>query len=404
MKILFLCDFGSPHGGAEIATLSLRDGLRARGHQAELLSSSAKPSNLPILADHVCFGTTGRWQMLLETANPSAWLTLRRVLREFEPDVVHVKMFLLELSPLILPLLRDVPSLYHVSWLRPICPTGSKLLPDRSMCTEPAGWTCHQSGCLSLSDWTLAMTQMRLWRHWSGAFDRFVTASEFTSSMLAAEGLPRATVIPTGVPVRPARPALSDPPAAFFSGRLVKEKGVDVLLKAWDAVVRQIPSARLTVAGDGPDRPLLEKMAPPGVKFLGHVPYSGIEEVARGAWVTVVPSVWLESFGLVAAESAMRGTAVIASRVGGLPEIVADGENGVLVEPNRPDQLSRALLGMFQDRERCEALGRRGREIAIQRFSADACLDWFIDLYEEMRRPQKTIRAGELTRPSRNRT
>jgi glycosyltransferase involved in cell wall biosynthesis len=396
MKVLFLCDFGSAHGGAEIATLALRDGLRARGHQAELLSSSAQPSDLPILADHVCWGTTGRGQMLLETANPFAWLKLRRLLREFQPDVVHVKMFLLELSPLILPLLREVPSLYHVSWLRPICPTGSKLLPDRSPCTQPAGWTCHKSGCLSLSDWTLAMTQMRLWRRWSGAFDRFVTASEFTSSRLYADGLPKATVIPTGVPVRPARPSLGDAPVAFFSGRLVKEKGADVLLKAWEAVVRQIPSARLIIAGDGPDRPLLEKLAQSfgdaangGVEFLGHVPSSKIEEVARKAWVTIVPSLWAESFGLVAAESSMRGTAVIASRVGGLPEIVAEGENGDLVDPNRHDQLSEALLRMFRDRARCEAMGRRGREIALRNWTVDTYVDRFIGLYEEMIRPQK---------------
>lgn len=389
MKILYLCDFGSAHGGAEIATLALRDGLRARGHQAMLLSSSATPSDLPILADRVCFGTTGRGQMLLETANPFAWRKLRQVLREFQPDVVHVKMFLLQLSPLILPLLRDLPSLYHVAWLRPICPTGSKLLPDRSICTRPAGWTCHQSGCLSLADWTLAMTQMHLWRRWSGAFQRLVTASEFLSSALAAEGLPRATVIPNGVAIRPARPSLSDPPTVFFGGRLVKEKGVDVLLKAWGTVVRRIPTARLTIAGDGPDRVLLEKMAPPGVEFLGHVPYAGIEGAARGAWVTVVPSVCLENFGLVGAESAMRGTAVIASRIGGIPEVVVDGESGILVEPNQPDELSHALLRMLDHRELCETMGRRGRDIAMRKFSVDVYLDRFITQYEELRREQK---------------
>lgn len=396
MKVLYLCDFGSAHGGAEIATLALRDGLRARGHQAMLLSSSAKPSDLPILSDHVCFGTTGGGQTLLETANPSAWFTLRRVLREFHPDIVHVSMFLLELSPLILPLLRDVPSLYHVHWLRPICPTGTKLLPDRSICTLPAGWTCHQSGCLSLPDWALAMTQMRLWRHWSGVFRRFVTASEFAGSALESAGLPRPTIIRNGVAIRPARPALSDPPTVFFCGRLVKEKGVDVLLKAWDIVVRRMASARLIIAGDGPDRPILEKQArqqrrdpscdsPDGVQFLGHIPYAAIEEAARSAWVTVVPSVCLENFTLVAVESLMRGTAVIASRVGGLPELVADGESGVLVEPNRPDQLAEALVTILADRERCESMGRRGREIAMRSLSMDAYLDRFMDLYVEMR-------------------
>lgn len=393
MKVLFLCDFGSAHGGAELATLALREGLRARGHQAELLSSSARPSNLPILADHVCLGTTGRGQMLLETANPSAWLKLRQVLREFQPDVVHVSMFLLELSPLILPLLRDIPSVYHVHWLRPICPTGPKLLPDRSICTKPAGWVCHQSGCLSLANWTLAMSQMYLWRHWSGVFDKLVTSSAFVRSALQSAGLPEALIIRNGVPIRPARPALGDRPAAFFCGRLVKEKGIDVLLDAWAIVARRIPSARLIVAGDGPERPALENRNTPGVQFLGHVPHPEIDEAAASAWVTVVPSVCAENFTLVAVESFMRGTAVIATRVGGLPELVTDGENGLLVDPHRHDQLAQSLLGIFEDRVRCEAMGRRGREIALETLSAEKYVDRFIELYEEIRTVE-TRRAG----------
>jgi glycosyltransferase involved in cell wall biosynthesis len=384
MKVLFLCDFGTAHGGAEVATLALRDGLRARGHQALLLSSSARPADLPILADQICFGTTGRGQRALQTANPSAWRALREVLREFQPDVVHVSMFLLELSPLILPLLKNVPSLYHVHWLRPICPTGPKLLPDHSICTKPAGWTCYQSGCLTLSGWTLAMTQMHLWRRWSGVFRRIVTASEFVASALEAAGLPRPTVIPNGVPVRPARLVLRDPPTAFYCGRLDHVKGVDVLLKAWDTVLRQRPSARLVLAGDGPERPKLEKIAPPGVEFLGHIPSAGIEEVAQRAWVTVVPSVCLENFPLVAVESAMRGTAVIASHTGGLPEVVQPEVTGRLVAPGDRDGLAGALADLLGDRDLCEAMGAAARARAGLRFTQAQFIDRFIQLYSEM--------------------
>ncbi len=399
MKVLFLCDFGSAHGGAELATLSLRDGLRKRGHQAELLSSSARPSDLPILADHVCFGTIGRGQLLLETANPSAWLKLRQVLRDFQPDVVHVSMFLLELSPLILPLLRNTPSVYHVHWLRPICPTGPKLLPDRSICTQPAGRACLQAGCLSFPDWTLAMAQMRLWRRWSGVFTEFVTASDYVRRALQSAGLPRATIIRNGVPVRPARPPLADPPTALFCGRLVKEKGIDVLLDAWDEVARRIPSARLIIAGEGPDRPLLEKKRVAGVEFLGHVPHPRMEETAAGAWVTVVPSVCAENYTLVAVESLMRGTAVVASRVGGLPEIVTEGENGTLVEPNRADQLAAALLSMFQSRDRCEVMGRRGRQTALETSSEETYVERFLELYGKMRADKNTTGRGTNPRP-----
>jgi hypothetical protein len=67
-------------------------------------------------ADYTCRGTTSPLRTLLQSANPSAWWQLRRVLAEFRPEVVHVRLFLTQLSPLILPVLRRVPSLYHAAW------------------------------------------------------------------------------------------------------------------------------------------------------------------------------------------------------------------------------------------------------------------------------------------------
>ena len=126
-------------GGAEIATLSLRDELRKRGHDARLFSSSARAGEGFSHADYECFGTTSLFRTLLQTANPWAYRRLANVLARFKPDVIHVTMFLTQLSPLILPLLRKVPSLYHVVWYRPICPIGTKLLSDGSACNVPLG-------------------------------------------------------------------------------------------------------------------------------------------------------------------------------------------------------------------------------------------------------------------------
>jgi hypothetical protein len=104
-------------------------------------------------ADYECFGTTSRFRTLLQTFNPWAFAGLRRVLAEFRPDVVHVRMFLTQLSPLILPLLRDLRSLYHVIWYRPVCPLRTKVLPDGTACHDPAGIACSRHRCLPLRDW-----------------------------------------------------------------------------------------------------------------------------------------------------------------------------------------------------------------------------------------------------------
>ncbi|HET6616955.1 MAG TPA: glycosyltransferase family 4 protein, partial [Gemmatimonadota bacterium] len=142
MKILILNDMAAKVGGAETMTLDLRDELRRRGHDARVFASDALNQGEPSPADYSCFGTTGELRTLNRVANPRAWLSLRSAMADFRPDVVHVRMFMTQLSPLVLPLLEDVPSLYHAAWFETICPIGTRLLPDDSICEFEAGKVC----------------------------------------------------------------------------------------------------------------------------------------------------------------------------------------------------------------------------------------------------------------------
>jgi glycosyltransferase involved in cell wall biosynthesis len=229
MKILLINDYATLTGGAEIVTLTLRDGLRQRGHDARLFASSAGSRSRRDIssADYECFGTTSRFRTLLQTANPWAFWQLRQVLKTFQPDVVHVRMHLTQLSPLILPLLTDIPTLYHAVWYRAVCPRGTKMLPDSSSCQHRAGTACRSHGCLPLRDWLPLMLQMRLWRHWSKAFNLIVANSEALKRQLVKELVKPVEVVWNGIPTQPPRPPLASPPTAVFAGRLVREKGVD---------------------------------------------------------------------------------------------------------------------------------------------------------------------------------
>jgi len=187
-------------------SLMLRNGLRQRGHDARLFSSSALPRQQDNLADSTCLGTTSRFRTLLQSANPWAAHRLRQVLADFRPDVIHVKVFLTQLSPLILPLLKPIPSIYNVSWYRPICPLGTRSLPDGTPCQFPPGVACFRQGCLPMHDWLPLMLQMRLWHQWRSAFDCIVANSKATKTALVQMGLKPVEVIWNGIPVRPARP------------------------------------------------------------------------------------------------------------------------------------------------------------------------------------------------------
>ena len=389
MKILVVNDYGTPGGGAEHMSLTLRDGLRQRGHEARLFASTAQHPGLANAADDVCFGSESPLRRVLQVANPFAAWRLRATISEFRPDVVHVRMFLTQLSPLILPQLYGVPSVLHVVNYQAICPVNTKLLPDGSPCGHQAGLPCYRAGCVSMPGVARTFAQQRLWRRWHDAFDAIVANSDWTRRRLVAGGVDVTRTIWNGVPVRPLRPPLTSPPTVAYAGRLVAKKGVDVLVRAMARVAAQLPEARLLIAGDGPERHDLERLVDSlglaqHVTLLGHRPRAEMETLLARAWVQAAPSRWEEPFGLVAAEAMMRGTAVVATRPGGLSEQVRDNDSGMLVPAGDVEALAGALLRILADRTLAEKMGARGRIIALAHFREDVTLDKFVRLYEEL--------------------
>lgn len=390
MRVLLLNDYGILQGGAEIQMSRLRQLLRDRGHDARLFTSDAKIDDLTNVADYTCQGTTSHFRTLLQTANPWAYTGLRKVMREFRPDIVHVKIFLTQLSPLILPLLKDVPSLYHVAWYRPVCPTGTKMLPDGSACTVRAGTPCYLNGCLPIRDWIPIMMQMALFRRWRSAFRAILANSESVRDILSQNGIDGVEVLHYGIERRPDGHCLNETPTAAYAGRLVREKGVDILLRAFAKMTGKLPDARLIITGDGPDRDRTERLISElnlssKVTVHGHLSHSTIDNTMGRAWVQVVPSVWAEPFGIAAVEAMMRGTAVVASASGGLKEIVGNGECGYLVPPGDVDALSEKLLLLLGDRDLCASLGRAGRLRAESMFGEDVFMRRLLDIYESLR-------------------
>jgi glycosyltransferase involved in cell wall biosynthesis len=387
LRVLLLNDLAEPVGGAEVVTLGIRDGLRARGHDARILASSAGLDGRASPADYTCFGTEGGARTLNRVANLDAARRVRRVLGEFRPDVVHVRMFMTQLSPLVLPLLRGVPSLYHAAWYETICPTGLKLLPGGEVCRRPAGLACRR--CLSPQAWTALMFQRALWERWRGAFDLVVANSETTRRRLEEHGVGPAVRVYNGVARRLPRPPLEPPPTVAYAGRLSREKGVHVLVRAFSLVARARPEATLLLLGEGPDRGRLERLVAAlgleaRVTMTGRLSRPRTERALDAAWVQAVPSCIEEPFGVAFAEALMRGTAVVASGHGGPAELIEDGRTGLLVPPGDTRALAAALEGLLGDRERAERMGAAGRELALARLTREECIDHLLALYSEL--------------------
>lgn len=387
LNILLVNDYGRPMGGAELQMIAIRDALRARGHKARLFASDAElVPGFPLVADRSCRGQTGRWQVLSQTVNPSAWRALRRELKENPPDIVHVRMFLWQLSPLILALLADVPVLFQAAVYKAICPNGLKLLPDGRECTRRAGRVCLSAGCVSPLTWASTMAQRALVRRLRGRIDTVAALSRRMADAFEADGWHDVRVLPNGVDEGPMRPPLGRVPVVAYAGRLTREKGVGTLIDAFAQVAAAHPSARLLIAGSGPEEAALRiRAAPLGdqVRFLGHLPRPAMEQAFAEAWVQVVPSLWQEPFGNVTTEAMMRGTAVVASDVGGQSDIVRHGQTGWLVPPGDAAALAGALAPLTASRPLAEATGREGRAVALASFSRARNTDLLVETYHD---------------------
>lgn len=178
-------------------------------------------------------------------------------------------------------------------------------------------------------------------------------------------------------------PPVADPARLAIVGRLIPIKGHDVLLEALARLRRTRPEATLEVVGDGPlDTELRAAVSRLGldgaVTFTGRV--APVGPAYERAGVVVVPS-FGEGFGMVALEAMERGRPVVASAVGGLPEIVDDGRTGLLVPPGDPDAIAAALDALVADPARAAAMGAAGRRRALESFSQERCTDRVEELY-----------------------
>ena len=195
---------------------------------------------------------------------------------------------------------------------------------------------------------------------------RVLAASSWLADAARRLGAPDVAVVPSGVDVPESVEPEAEPPEVLYAGRLSAEKGVEELLDAVDGM-------RLVVAGDGPLRDRV-----PGA--LGFVPHDELGRLYGRAAVVACPS-RREGFGVVCAEAMAHGRPVVASAVGGLLDLVVDGETGLLVPPRDPPALRRALERLLGDADLRRRLGAAARERIRRRFSWDAVLDATIELY-----------------------
>jgi glycosyltransferase involved in cell wall biosynthesis len=197
-----------------------------------------------------------------------------------------------------------------------------------------------------------------------------VCPSTFMRDLVVSWGVPggRVDVLPNPAPRAAEATAVDvgERPVLAFAGRLTAQKDLGVAL----AAVKQLDGVRLLIAGDGPQRATLEAAAPGGVEFLGPLPRDRVLGLLKAADAAILTSAW-ENFPHGVVEALAVGTPVIATRTGGVAEIVQDGVNGLLVDPGDAAAFAGAVRRYLGDPE-LQARLRAAAVPSVAAFDADA--------------------------------
>ena len=287
---------------------------------------------------------------------PAMVLRMARLLRQLDVDVVHTHNTKPLLYGSLAARLARVPVVLH---------------------------TCHGQRYGSSGPHTFMFVQACRWA------DRIVCVSNDIAALRIREGIPREKICRVWNGVDLSRFAYLGPQAkgpAVLVARLRPEKDVETLLRATALVIEELPAFRLKIAGDGECSTSLRQMVDDlgmalQVEFLSEVHEVG--DLLSHASLLVLPSL-AEGISLSVLEAMAQGLPVVATNVGGNPEVVADGQTGLLVPPGDPTQLARAIVEIWKNPELGRRMGAAGRARVENNFNVRRMVANYEAIYEEL--------------------
>jgi glycogen(starch) synthase len=366
MKILYWTEQVAPYiGGVELITDDFLAALTASGHdvtvvarKGELTLDGATVPGTDVPVHYFPFRealANNRFHQIADITRRIADLKAR-----LKPDLVHVNFC-------------GPSSIFHLRTLAAHrAPTVMTLyaLPEQ----EPSR-TGVVERLFAAADWVVGPSQAVIdrTREW------FPQVAAKSSVIYNTLNLPEVEV----------RPLPFDRPELLCLGRVVPDKGFDLVVDALASIASVVPDVRLTIAGDGIDRPRLEEQArrlqvEDRIVVAGWVAPTKILELINTATIVIVPSRWFEPAPLVAIQAAHMGRPVVGARTGGIPELVVDGVTGVVVEKDDSEAIARAVIHLLENPDQARAMGERGKARARSMFGWQRCIEAYEALYRSL--------------------
>ena len=315
---------------------------------------------------------------------------VKALIRKHRPDVLHCTNTFPLISPSVYYAAREegVAVVQSLRNYRLLCP-GAALLRDDKVCEDCLGkalaWRgvihkCYRESRAGSAVVAGMLAWHRLRGTWSRAVDMYYALTENSRQKFVEGGMSanRIAVKPNFLHPVP-QPADGSGGYAAFVGRLSPEKGVSVLLQAWNRMDVPLP---LKIVGDGPQADEVRRAAASDsrIQWHGHCPPERVQQIVGDAEFLIIPSIWHEPFGRVAIEALAAGTPIVASRIGGLTEIIQHGHTGWHFTPGDADDLTQAIQAMHGDQ--AASIRHAAREEFMSKYTEAVNYGQLINIYE----------------------
>lgn len=401
MKVLQINSGHYRRGGADVVYLNTTDLLREKGHEVSCFSMKDE-KNLPakeenMFAENMDLRNAGAWQKIKAAPsfihNRDAAAKLNALLTAVKPDIAHIHLYLGKLSSSILPVLRRhrVPVVFTVHDYRFICPAYLFLDGNNQVCEKcKSGFylnctlkKCSEGNLLQ----SLLLSVDAYYRKYRINPIRYAEQFIFVSDFIRQKHIEfnpayqaKASLLYNFVPgLEKVNPVHTKGDYFLFYGRLSREKGVDTLIQA-----AKQAGIRLKLAGTGSLSEKYSSNPDSRIEFLGHQTGAALWKLVSQASFVLVPSEWYENNPLTILEAYGLGKPVIGSRIGGIPEIVQDGQTGFLFEPGNTNELAKRLrkANDMNDTD-YQRMSMSARRFANRTFDPETHYQQLIKIYTE---------------------
>lgn len=390
MKILIINDFFAKIvAGGEIYSYNLAKLLSERGHKIKLFGCDKNKED---------FGSFfSRWFSL------KYYFKTKKIIKEFKPDIIHANSVsrIISPSPLLTAKRQNIPVVMTVHSFCYVCPKGWFIYKDKKPCKFGFGIRCLFSNCYVTKRggkyWIYHFLRiLKIYLHrWliKKWVDLFICPSRILAAWQKKSlNINNITYLPNFIRIEKKEISnvnIEKSKQVLFVGRLSKEKGIDVLIKATKIAKESCPEISVKIIGDGPERKNLEELVrklnlEKNIKFLGKIPNEKIFLYYQKSLAVIMPSVCMENCPIVAFEAMANKAPIIASNIGGIPEIVQNEKTGLLFTPGDPKDLASKIIKLLKNQNLANRLGKKGEIFFKKNLSSKNHLEKLEQIYNSL--------------------